>query len=88
MSSASQVDNKPIESKEELIQWFEQGNTPADKRLIGVEHEKAPFYLADKGPVPFKGKKGAAGIEDFIAKMVNEKGWSPAAPENGVVLSG
>lgn len=87
MSSASQVDNKPIESKEELIQWFEQGNTPADKRLIGVEHEKAPFYLADKGPVPFKGKKGAAGIEDFIAKMVNEKGWSPAAPENGVVLS-
>lgn len=87
MSSASQVDKKPIESKQELIEWFEQGCTPADKRLIGVEHEKPPFYLADNAPVPFKGQNGRAGIEDFIAKMVNEKGWNPAAPENGVVLS-
>lgn len=87
MSSASKVDQKPIESKRELIEWFEGGNTPNEKRLIGVEHEKAPFYLADNKPVPFVGENGRAGISDFIAKMVTDKGWSPAAPENGIVLS-
>lgn len=54
MSSASQVDKKPIESKRELVEWFEKGCTPADKLLIGVEHEKPPFYLSDNSPVPFE----------------------------------
>ncbi|HYD17014.1 MAG TPA: glutamate-cysteine ligase family protein [Patescibacteria group bacterium] len=87
MSSASQRDKKVIESKSELVEWFEGGNTPAEKRLIGVEHEKPPFYLDNNGPVPFIGENGRAGISDFIAKMATERGWSPAAPENGIVLS-
>lgn len=100
MSSASQVDKKPIENKRELVEWFEKGCTPADKLLIGVEHEKPPFYLDDNSPVPFLGskvtqqfaEKTAAdsfvrkGISDFISKMTAEKGWYPGQPENGLVV--
>lgn len=86
MSSASQVDGKPIESKKELIEWFEQGCTPNSKRLIGIEHEKPPFYLADNAPVPFKGENGRKGVEDFIAAMVAQKGWQAGIPERGVTI--
>jgi len=71
MSSASQVDKKPIENKRELVEWFEKGCTPADKLLIGVEHEKPPFYLDDFSPVPFVAGavpgKGGKMSEDYAA---------------------
>jgi glutamate--cysteine ligase len=86
MSSASKVDQKVIESRQELVDWFAAGCTPADKRLIGVEHEKPPFYLADGAPVPFIGQDGRAGVEDFIGQMVLEKGWTPGQPEQGLVV--
>src|SRR5688572_4462098 len=86
MSSASKVDKKVIESRQELVDWFMTGCTPADKRLIGVEHEKPPFYLEDGAPVSFIGQDGRAGMEDFIGKMVQEKGWTPGQPEQGLVV--
>ncbi|MDE1152268.1 MAG: glutamate-cysteine ligase family protein [Micavibrio sp.] len=86
MSSASQVDKQPIASKQQLVEWFQEGCTPNEKRLIGVEHEKPPFYLADGKPVSFLGEDGRAGIQDFLAKMVSEKGWQAGEPERGIVV--
>src|SRR5690606_16002674 len=86
MSSASQVDKKPIKNKRELVEWFESGCTPADKLLIGVEHEKPPFYLDNGKPVPFEGEAGRKGVSDFISKMTAENGWYPGTPENGKVV--
>ena len=75
-----------MSSKQELVEWFEKGSTPPHKRLIGVEHEKPPFYLADGKPVPFVGEEGRKGISDFIQKMINEKGWDAGEPENGNII--
>jgi glutamate--cysteine ligase len=86
MSSASQVDKKVIESRQELVDWFAAGCTPSDKRLIGVEHEKPPFYLDNNEPVAFIGQNGRAGMEDFIGAMIADKGWTPGQPEQGVVV--
>ena len=86
MSSASQVDKKVIESKQELVDWFAAGCTPAAQRLIGVEHEKPPFYLDNGQPVPYLGQNGRAGMEDFILKMADEKGWTPGQPEQGLLV--
>lgn len=86
MSGASQIDQKPIESKQQLVDWFQQGCTPADKRLIGVEHEKPPHYLDNHQPVPFVGANGRKGVSDFIAEMTAQHGWQPGTPENGVVI--
>ncbi len=86
MSSPSQVDNKVISGKQDLVEWFEKGCTPNAQRLIGVEHEKPPFYLADGKPVSYLGEDGRPGVQDFIAKMVAEKGWQPGEPERGLIV--
>ncbi len=86
MSSPSQVDNKVISGKSDLVEWFEKGCTPNAQRLIGVEHEKPPFYLVDGKPVSFLGEDGRPGVQDFIAKMVAEKGWQAGEPERGLIV--
>lgn len=86
MSIPSQAEKKPIESKRELVEWFEKGSTPANRLLIGVEHEKPPFYLDTKEPVPFLGEGTRKGIKDFIDKMVAERGWNAGEPENGCIV--
>ncbi len=69
------------------MQWFAQAATPAAKRLIGVEHEKPPFYLDDQSPVPFVSDRAdRGGVSDFINLMVAERGWDPGLPENGAVV--
>lgn len=83
MSKPSELDKHPIGDFRELVEWFEAGATKPSNLLIGLEHEKPPFYLADGTPVPFDGENGKAGIADFIDKMVDEKGWSAAPRENG-----
>ena len=35
-----QVDMTPIETREELIAWFEAGSKPKSQFRIGTEHEK------------------------------------------------
>lgn len=86
MSSPSHPDKKQIESKKELVEWFEKGCTPADKLLIGIEHEKPPFYLDNNEPVPFKGAQGRKGVQDFIDKMIAEKGWDAGRPDGGLII--
>lgn len=85
MSGPSKIKGAPIASKGELIAWFESGSTPAAKRLIGVEHEKPPFYLADNAPVPFSGEGGRRGVADFINAMV-ARGWDAGQVEHGRVI--
>ena len=77
MSKPSQVDSKEIRDKAELVRWFERGCLPAARQLIGIEHEKPPFYLDNHDPVPYQGDNGRAGIKEFLEKMVAEGGWQP-----------
>ena len=37
------VDLTPIESRDELVAWFEQGAKPKAQFRIGTEHEKFAF---------------------------------------------
>lgn len=83
MSSADTSSGKVITGKDELVNWFAQAATPAAKRLIGVEHEKPPFYLDDQSPVPFFSERAdRGGVSDFIRVMIRERGWDPGVPEN------
>ncbi len=87
MSSPSHSNSKPIAGKHELVNWFAQACTPAAKRLIGVEHEKPPFYLDNLQPVPFVANEdGRHGISDFIARMTQQHGWQQGEVENGQVI--
>ena len=50
-----QVDMTPIETREELIAWFEAGSKPKSQFRIGTEHEKFVFTVEGYNPVPYDG---------------------------------
>jgi glutamate--cysteine ligase len=53
-----QVDMTPIETREELIAWFEAGSKPKSQFRIGTEHEKFVFAVEGHNPVPYDGRLG------------------------------
>ena len=52
------VDSEIIESRDALVAWLEAGCKPAGAFRVGTEHEKIPFYRADRSPVPYEGEAG------------------------------
>jgi glutamate--cysteine ligase len=68
------TDTTPIESRDELVAWFEKGcKVPRDFR-IGTEHEKFPFYKANDAPVPYEGRRGIRALLEGMQALL---GWEP-----------
>ena len=67
-------DATPIESRDELVAWFEKGNKPPRDYRIGTEHEKFPFYKSSLAPVPYAGPRG---IRALLEGMQGLLGWEP-----------
>ena len=67
-------DTTPVESRDELIAWFEKGNKPPRGYRIGTEHEKFPFYRLGLAPVPYAGPRG---IKALLEGMQGLLGWEP-----------
>ncbi|MCW6509506.1 glutamate--cysteine ligase [Lichenifustis flavocetrariae] len=71
-------DLTPIESRDELVRWFEQGCKPPARFRVGTEHEKVPFRSATRQPVPYRGDgAGRGGIADLLAGLQARSGWEP-----------
>jgi glutamate--cysteine ligase len=66
------VDSEVVESRDALVAWLEKGCKPAGPLRIGTEHEKIPFYRADRSPVPFGGESG---IRALLEGMREGLGW-------------
>jgi glutamate--cysteine ligase len=77
-----QVDMTPIETREELIAWFEAGSKPKSQFRIGTEHEKFVFMVESNNPVPYDGRRS---IRSLLEGMQHLLGWEPI-PENGNVI--
>jgi glutamate--cysteine ligase len=86
VSSPSKIDSHIITGKRELVEWFEKACVPASRQLIGVEHEKPPFYLTDFAPVTYTGGGNRNGIAHFMQEMIAHHGWSPGVVENGTLI--
>src|SRR5947208_10185694 len=67
-----QVDMTPIESRDELVAWFEAGCKPKSQFRVGTEHEKFPFRIKDHSPVPYAGTRG---IRALLEGMKLILGW-------------
>ena len=67
-----QFDPTPIESRDELVAWFEEGCKPASAFRIGTEHEKIPYRSGTIHPVPYE---GADGIGALLRALEHESGW-------------
>jgi glutamate--cysteine ligase len=77
-----QVDMTPIETREELIAWFEAGSKPKSQFRIGTEHEKFVFMTERNNPVPYDGR---CSIRALLEGMQHLLGWEPIL-ENGNVI--
>src|SRR3979409_1660746 len=68
------VDLQPIESRDELVAWFEKGNKPKSQFRVGTEHEKFAFTPGRRNPVPYEGQRS---IRALLVGMQHLLGWEP-----------
>ncbi len=79
-------DSTPIASRDELVAWIEAGSKPAERFLIGTEHEKIPFYHACHSAVPYEGlpdRRG--GVRALLTGMQAKLGWAPICDGEAII---
>lgn len=83
MSTREDTASSPlIESKDDLIAWFEAGCKPAEQWRIGTEHEKFVFNTVDRTPVPYDGPNG---INALMQAMITCCGWQPIEEDGNII---
>jgi glutamate--cysteine ligase len=85
MAAPSTGGGPVIESKTQLIEWFEAGNKPPEAWRIGTEHEKFAYRIDDHAPLSYDSRPG---IRDLLEGM-QQFGWKPVFEgDNVIALSG
>jgi glutamate--cysteine ligase len=77
-----QTDMTPIETRDDLIAWFEGGCKPKSQFRIGTEHEKFAFTQAGHHPVPYEGRRG---IRALLEGMQHLLGWEPIIEHGNII---
>jgi len=77
-----QIDMTPIETRDELVAWFEKGCKPASQFRVGTEHEKFAFTLDGHRPVPYEGPKGIRALLDGMQGLL---GWEPILERDNII---
>jgi glutamate--cysteine ligase len=77
-----QVDMTPIEGRDELVAWFEEGCKPKVQYRIGTEHEKFAFTVSGHRPVPYEGPRG---IQALLNGMQMLLGWEPILDAGNII---
>src|SRR5207237_10173503 len=77
-----QIDKTPIETREELVAWFEAGSKPKSQFRIGTEHEKFPFAIGGNKPVPYAGRRS---IHALLEGMQHLLGWEPIIESGNII---
>jgi glutamate--cysteine ligase len=77
-----EVNATPIETREQLIAWFEAGIKPKSQFRIGTEHEKFVFTLEGHRPVPYEGVRS---IHALLEGMQHLLGWEPIVEHGNII---
>jgi glutamate--cysteine ligase len=77
-----QIDMTPVETRDELVAWFEAGIKPKADFRIGTEHEKFAFTVEDHRPVPYAGPRG---IRALLEGMHDLLGWEPITEGDAII---
>lgn len=87
MSGLASAPETPIQSKADLIAYFERAMRPPAAWRIGTEHEKFPFRLSDHRSLPYDDKNGGPSIKGLLQGLM-QFGWQPIYEgENLIALS-
>ena len=77
-----QIDMTPLQSRDELVAWFEAGSKPPSEFRIGTEHEKTPFTLEGHQPVPYEGARGIGALLEGMQLLL---GWEPIMERGNII---
>ncbi len=66
------VDLTPLESRDELVAWFEQGIKAPERFRIGTEHEKFGYHRDSLAPAPYDSQIGP-----LLTGLQRDLGWEP-----------
>lgn len=77
-----QIDERPLETVDELVGWIAEGEKPRERWRIGTEHEKFPFYKDGFRPVPYEGPKGIKALLDGMQGLL---GWEPIVDAGRII---
>jgi glutamate--cysteine ligase len=77
-----QIDMTPINSRDELVAWFEAGCKPREKFRVGTEHEKFPFANGTHAAVPYGGPRGIRALLDGMEHLL---GWEPIMEGDNII---
>src|SRR5512138_15000 len=77
-----QIDMTPLQSRDELVAWFEAGIKPPSEFRIGTEHEKTPFTLEGRQPVPYEGRHGIRALLEGMQLLL---GWEPIMERGNII---
>lgn len=79
------TDETSVGSRDELVAWLEAGSKPPERFRIGTEHEKVPFIVASRRPVPFAASGSQGGIETLLRRLRALRGWSPIEDRGALI---
>ncbi len=77
-----QIDMTPIERRDELVAWFEQGAKPKSQFRIGTEHEKFAFAVDSHDPIAYSGRRS---IRSLLEGLQHLLGWEPIMEGDNVI---
>src|SRR5438309_4951708 len=77
-----QIDMTPLQSRDELVAWLAGGVKPASDFRIGTEHEKTPFTLESRQPVPYEGARGIGALLEGMQLLL---GWEPIMEHGNII---
>jgi len=72
-----------VETKDDLIQYFEAGAKPREQWRVGTEYEKVAVSAQDGRALPYSGPHG---VEQILRVLAERFGWEPEE-EHGRILA-
>jgi len=60
---------QPVESREDLIRWFREGEKPRERWRVGTEHEKIGLLGDTLERIPYEGERGIAAFLERLAAV-------------------
>jgi glutamate--cysteine ligase len=72
----------PIETRDELVAWLAGGVKPKSEFRIGTEHEKFPFTVESRQPVPYDGRRSIRALLDGMQHLL---GWEPLIEDGNII---
>jgi glutamate--cysteine ligase len=77
-----QIDMTPVETRDDLVAWFEAGIKPKSEFHIGTEHEKFPFGVGDHRPIPYEGRRSIRALLEGIQHLLR---WEPIMEAGNII---